>query len=93
MKISQPHGIGSLPGPVKSPETRGNGRAFHELLFPSDGGALTKGTQIFERGKVTPPGDLIQYQVSLYRAGLHVEIASRVADGLASTLRKFQGGQ
>lgn len=88
--------------PEQHPAQPAAGPSFAQILEGAgkviDGGAGLHGDILaFEQrirgGESLSTGDLILYQIKAGRFGLGVELVSRMAEGVMSTIRKFQQGQ
>lgn len=64
-------------------------RKFKEISSnPSE--ALEKLQQKLLSGHTFSPSELLSYQVMAHRFGLSIEVATKIADGISSSVRKLQ---
>jgi len=83
----------SIPKPIAAMEVRpteyGFIRKLKELsLNPSQ--ALEKLQQQVMNGKTFLPSELLSYQIMAQRFGLSIEVATKIADGISTSVRKLQ---
>ena len=92
-----------LPGPAAMETLLPGGKSFSEILELArqvvDGSGIGLHAEIvaFEQriqgGPALSAQDLILYQIKAGRFGLGVEMVSKLAEGMMSTVRRFQQGQ
>lgn len=83
---------GSLPKEIKLPELSSDFsfiRKFKELSN-NPAAALEKLQQRALSGVALTPSELLGYQVMAHRFGLSIEMATKIADGISTSVRKLQ---
>ncbi len=71
------------------------GQSFSQVMQGVGGKDLQQSidqmqSQIVDGAKMSHQ-DLMRYQIQVYRLGMHVEMYSKVAEGLSASVRKLQG--
>ncbi len=97
MKVT-PTGMASPVKPV-STQAQDSKVSFKDVMNRVDGGTLGKlqqelntFTQGVMNGKVFSPKDLIVYQIKAGQFGLGVELVSKLAESVSSTVKKLEQG-